>query len=116
MKTKGIRELKAKVFSILSDYPKSRDSDIWLTIKLWTVYYPTLIDRTDPENPKIKLGDILHLPREDNVKRVRAKIQNEDGLFLPESLEVRKQRKISEEEWKSWATKRELSTATMTFV
>lgn len=107
MKKRAINQLKSRVLSILKDFPKSRDSDIWLTIKLWTLYYPTLIDRTDQDNPKIKLSDILHLPREDNVKRVRAKIQNEDHLYLPESLEVRKQRKISEEEWKGWSVQRD---------
>lgn len=107
MKKRAINQLKSRVLSILKDFPKARDSDIWLTIKLWTLYYPTLIDRTDQENPKIKLSDILHLPREDNVKRVRAKIQNEEHLYLPETPEVRKQRKISEEEWKGWSVQKD---------
>lgn len=105
MKRQGIKQLRAKVLEILKEYPKARDSDIWLTIKLWTLKYPTLIDRSDPDNPKIALKDILTLPREDNVKRVRAKIQNEEGLYLPTSPEIRKQRKISEEEWKAWSVK-----------
>lgn len=110
MKHKAIKELKSKILKILAEFPKARDSDIWLTIKLWTLYYPTRIDRTDPENPKIALKDILEMPREDNVKRIRAKIQNEEHLYLPESFQVRKQRKISEDEWRDWSFKKGLST------
>lgn len=31
----------------------------------------------------VSLGKLFDLPREDNIKRIRAKIQNEEKLFLP---------------------------------
>lgn len=178
MKTKAIKNLKGKVEAILRDYPQARDSDVWLTIKLWTLHFPNRIRRAGtlftfrqhivetiekrqtekPENftenewqmyqsqtvvwenmlkeldhslveggyaqwlkdvddlnakqkltpvPMIDLKTIIELPREDNIKRVRAKIQNEEHKYLPTTEEVRKQRKISEEEWHAWSVNQE---------
>lgn len=170
MKSKAIKNLKEKVEKVLKDHPQARDSDVWLTIKLWTLYFPDFISRgghllnfrqhivdtlakrqtSKPENftenewlmyqnqseiwlymvkefdqmlldggycvrveesgqqklvpkPLIELGKIMDLPREDNIKRIRAKIQNEEHKYLPTTLEVARQRKISEEEWKAWS-------------
>lgn len=88
--------LKEQVLHVLKNYPKSRDSDQWLTIKIWAIFYPEYINRTDPINPKINLIDIMELPREDTVKRTRAYIQNEEGLFPPTTLEVALRRQWKE--------------------
>lgn len=171
MKSKAIKNLKEKVEKVLKDYPQARDSDVWLTIKLWTLYFPDYISRggfllnfrqhvvdtlakrhkEKPENftenewlmyqnqseiwlymlkefdqalldgghfirtpdgsgqeklvpkPMVELGKIMELPREDNIKRIRAKIQNEEHKYLPTTLEVARQRKINEEDWKAWS-------------
>jgi hypothetical protein len=103
MSTSRIIKLRDMVLHILKEYPQSRDSDIWLTIKLWTIYYPTRITRNEAGVQVIALKDIIELPREDNVKRVRAKIQNEEHLYLPNSLEVAQQRHINMEDWRNWA-------------
>lgn len=115
-------ELKTRILKILQDYPKSRDSDAWLTIKLWCVFYPSRIIRKEADcicapgsetlncpkhtgkegEPMIRLKDIMDLPREDHVKRIRAIIQNEEHKFLPTSWEVAKQRKINETDWKEY--------------
>ena len=101
-----IDTLKSQVLKVLEKYPKTRDSDARLTLTLWMVYYPSRIHKTEPVNkPYIFLSDIMDLPREDNVKRVRAIIQNVEGKFLPTSLEVAKQRKINEEVWKEYILK-----------
>lgn len=98
-----IETLKQQVLKILEQYPKARDSDQWLTIKLWTVYYPSRIHRRDDLEPAyVYLKDIMDLPREDNVKRVRAIIQNVENKFLPTTIEVARQRKINEEVWKEY--------------
>lgn len=97
-------ELKNQIIKILTDFPQSRDSDQYLTIKLWCIFYPSRIHE-DKENQLKKfvyLVDIMELPREDNVKRIRAIIQNEEHRFLPTSLEVAKQRRINEEEWRAY--------------
>lgn len=113
MKTKYIKNLKSMVLQVLRDFPMSRDSDAWLTVKLWCVFYPSRIQKTEwtnPENGKTKdrkfiyLDDIIDLPKEDQVKRVRAIIQNEENKFLPTSLDVAKQRKINEDTWREYIT------------
>lgn len=101
-----IDTLKKRVHKILELYPKSRDSDVMLMLYLWQSYYPSRIHRENDESPKyVYLRDIMDLPREDNIKRVRAIIQNVDGEFLPTSKAVAKQRKINEETWKAYILK-----------
>lgn len=95
-------ELKNRIIKILSEFPKSRDSDQWLTIKLWCVFYPSRIKRDAENKPFVYLIDVMDLPREDHVKRIRAIIQNEEKRFLPTSLEVAKQRRILEEDWRAY--------------
>lgn len=104
-----IDTLKKKVYKILRDYPKSRDSDKWLMCKFWTVYYPSRIKRFDSNNkeckPYVFLEDILDFENGDNISRVRQIIQNQDGEFLPNSESVRKQRKINEQKWYEYCSK-----------
>ena len=97
------------VEAILRDFPKARDSDQWLTLKLWAVYYPhkmqeEKLDQMSSAIPRkyVFLEDIMDLPREDNVKRLRAKIQNEEGKYLPTTLEVALQRRIEESVWRNY--------------
>lgn len=98
-------KLRPMVEAILRDFPKARDSDQWLTLKLWAVYYPDSVyeDKGTVNNRKfVYLEDIMDLPREDNVKRLRAKIQNEEGKYLPTTLEVALQRRIEESVWRNY--------------
>lgn len=97
-----IENLKAKVLHVLETFPQSRDCDQWLTLKIWSLYYPKSIFRGEGGVQMVKLRDIMELPREDNVKRVRAIIQNVENKFLPTSLEVVRQRRINEELWKEY--------------
>ena len=93
--------------SILENFPKARDSDQWLTIKLWAVYFPSRIheeklnEGTEFETIRkfVYLEDIMALPREDNIKRLRAKIQNEEHKWLPTTIEIAKKRHIEESVW-----------------
>lgn len=97
---KRISKLKRYILETLRRYPQARNSDVWLTCKIWVDYFPSRIVRDENDkNPMVRLNDIFDLPREDHVKRIRAKIQNEEGLYLPTSLEVAKQRKINEQVW-----------------
>lgn len=103
--------LKKQVEYILEKFPQSRDSDQWLTLKLWATFYQNKIfEFTEIESQEnqnlikkgkyVFLNDIMSLPREDHVKRIRADIQNVLGKWLPTSLEVVKQRKQNEERWR----------------
>lgn len=46
--------------------------------------------------------DLYELPKEDNVKRIRATIQNQKNQFLPTDEVIRKKRQIKEEEWRKY--------------
>ena len=87
--------LPDKVLFCLENYPQTRNCDISLTIKIWEVYHQDKIN-----NGSVSLSDLYDLPREDNVKRYRAKIQNVEKLFLPTDPEVIKKRNIKEDEWR----------------
>ncbi len=103
-------KLRPMVETILREYPPSRDSDQWLTVKLWTVFYPEYIinykengGTTLETNKKaVVLQDIMKLPREDNIKRLRAKIQNEEKKYLPTTLAIALKRRINESEWRNY--------------
>lgn len=92
------------VHDTLEAVPATRDSDILLTTEIWKRYYPSFIKKGKTGEEGIWLKDLNALPREDHVKRYRAKLQNEKYLFLPTSWVVAKQRKINEERWRDAMT------------
>ena len=94
------KDLKKIILESLENCPDTRNSDIKLTNFIWINYFPDLVSIDKDGEYTVKLLDLYKLPREDNVKRIRAKIQNEEHLFLPTDPEVRKKRKISEQEWR----------------
>lgn len=100
-------KLRTQIIAILRQYPQSRNSDQWLTLKLWCVYFPSRIKEDAQKKKFVYLRDVLDLPREDHVKRIRAIIQNEEKRFLPTTLEVARQRQISEMEWRAYIQKQE---------
>lgn len=101
--------LKNKVYKILKHYPKARNSDLVLTAIFWQVYFPSRMQRDENGKKYIYLSDFLVLTKQSDIGRVRQIIQNVDGEFLPDSQEVRKQRKINEEQWKAYIIKNNLN-------
>ena len=93
--------LKDKIIHCLTKYPETRNSDIKLTNAVWIEFHNSKILKIDGKN-YVALTDLYELPREDNVKRIRAKIQNEDNLFLPTDINIAKQRKKNEEKWRNY--------------
>lgn len=89
-----IKNLQKQVAYILQNYPDTRNSDISLMIAIWVNYYgvgETLVTKR-----------IYDLPREDNVKRLRAKFCEEKFSWAyPTDPKVAKARKIKEDEWRS---------------
>lgn len=96
-------DLTTQVTEVLASTPKARDSDQYLTLVIWATYYKSRLFKNEKGATSVQLADIMELPREDNVKRIRAKIQNEQHKYLPTSLEVAKQRRINEDEWRKWS-------------
>lgn len=80
------KSVQAKVAKILSEEPETRDSDLHLTIRVFERYYPHFI--TDGS---IKLTDLFNVPKQYDIQRIRAHIQNTLGLFQA-SLPVREAR------------------------
>lgn len=89
--------LKSQVEWCLKNYPATRDSDIKLTLHIWLKFYPKSLHQIDGEW-YVKAKDLYELPREDNIKRIRAKF-NENGEYLTDKPQIRKQRKQKEIEW-----------------
>ena len=98
---KKIKGLKEKVLTILEKYPETRNSDIKLTNAIWFEYYKEFLVALPNGEAGVSLLNIYELPHQDNIKRLRAHIQNKKKMFLPTSLEVAKQRKWLEEDWRS---------------
>jgi hypothetical protein len=99
----NIKKLKDQVEHILDTEPKSRNSDILLTQLIWKEYYPELIKPNKFGVEYIKLDSLYELPREDNIKRHRAKFQshkNKNPKYLPTDPVVAKKRGWEEEKWR----------------
>ena len=94
--------LKIMVTKTLEAVEQTRNDDIVLTTEVWKRYYPEYLRIDALGNQFVYLRSLNLLPREDNVKRIRAKLQNEENKFLPTDEKVREQRKISEEQWREY--------------
>lgn len=97
------KNLYKKVITCLRDYPETRNSDIELTRRIWLVYYRAYLrwfaDPLDNE-ALVPLKYLNELPREDNIKRIRAAIQNDEKKFIPTNWKVAQKRKWEEIEWR----------------
>jgi hypothetical protein len=93
-------QIKKQVEDILQTIPETRNSDITLMIELWKRFYSKLLKKGSTGELGVWLEDLHRLPREDNIKRWRAKFQNDEGKYLPTLWSVAKQRKIEEEKWR----------------
>lgn len=74
-----------------------RDSDIALMICIWIKWY-SVSDLTDGT---IHVRRLFDLPREDNIKRVRAVFQNVEAKYLPTSWKVAQKRGFEREAWEA---------------
>lgn len=92
--------LKTQVEQCLQKYPETRNSDIKLTNAIWYEYYRNKLKNDEQGNLVVRLCDLYDLPKEDNVKRWRAKF-NSKGLYLPTEKKIIQKRKIKEEIWRS---------------
>lgn len=80
---------------------KSRNSDIRLTQMIWWNYYKSSLLNHDGKI-YVNMADLYNLPREDNIKRIRAKIQNDLKEFLPTDPAIAKKRGWQEDEWRKF--------------
>lgn len=97
-----MQSTKSQVREMLFGCYKCRDDDVHLTTHLWERFYPKSIKMDALGRKYVYLNEIEYLPREDHIKRIRAKFQNDEHKFLPRSEQVRKARGISEEQWRKF--------------
>lgn len=83
-----------RVAFLLKNYPDTRDSDVKLSLRYWREFQSEIYTEG-----KISPHLLFKLERQTTIARLRAKIQNEYGLFLS-SAEVQHKRRKKEEEIK----------------
>lgn len=96
-----IKNLDFQVRTVLQKDERSRNSDIRLMQILWYFYYRDKLVEIDGKW-FVALETLYDLPREDNIKRIRAKIQNEERLYLPTDPAIAKKRGWLEDEWRGY--------------
>ena len=96
-----IKTLKQRVEYILNLIPETRNSDKRLTIEIWKEYYEGFLcwDK-DSEQWMVCLEDVMDLPSQDGIKRVRAVIQNDEHRLVPTSQTVATARGWNIIKWK----------------
>lgn len=94
-----MRNLRAIIEQCLKEDEASRNSDIRLTNYLWIKHYGGRLFKDNDGKWSVRLIDIYGLPREDDVKRIRALFNNK-GMYLPTDPEVIKQRRLNELQWR----------------
>lgn len=93
--------LEKQIRHIMATDEKSRNSDIRLTQMIWWNYYKSSLLNHDGKI-YVNMADLYNLPREDNIKRIRAKIQNDLKEFLPTDPAIAKKRGWQEDEWRKF--------------
>ena len=81
-----------RVAGLLNMFPESRDSDMSLTLRYWETFQTDIY-----ESGNLSPRSLFKLERQTTIARLRAKIQNDYGLF-PASENVRHKRRQKEEE------------------
>ena len=74
-------ELEKQIRYVLENDEQSRNSDIRLTQMVWWRYHNRSM-RTIDGKVYVEIKELFTLPREDHIKRIRAKIQNDMKEFL----------------------------------
>lgn len=93
--------LEKQIRHILATDEKSRNSDIRLTQMVWWNHHRSKLHQINGR-VMVDVADLFTLPREDNIKRIRAKIQNDNKEFLPTDPAVAKKRGWQEDEWRKF--------------
>lgn len=96
-----IKELRGQVLAVLRDMPHTRNSDTDLMVEIWRRFYPDYLLRSQRDGMQyVSVEKLGWLPSQDDVKRLRAAIQNEDKQYLPTVEKVAKARKMNIPEWR----------------
>ena len=86
--------LKTQVLAGLQASEANRNSDIDLMLWIWEHYY-------NVTEQNFTFSKLYELPTQENIKRYRARIQNEEGMYLPTSDTIRRKRNQLRSKWKT---------------
>lgn len=90
------KKLETVVREVLNDSPETRNDDKQLTVRVWWRLSPYDFMQNRDGEWMVKVEAIkTHLPSQDSIKRVRAKIQNGDREFLPTDPTVLRHRQAT---------------------
>lgn len=93
--------IRDMVEAVLRNIPESRNSDITLMIEVWRRYHnKKLLTFTHLVGDFVSTSSLYDLPREDNIKRIRAAF-NAEGKYYPTDWKVAKKRGLKEDEWRN---------------
>jgi hypothetical protein len=96
-----LKTYKTRVRKILEEQETARNNDGTLLAYYLQKFHPNLIHRTEEVGLVLPLCNLKKIPPIENIRRSRQLIQNGDNEFLPSDPEVRKARKIKEENWRN---------------
>lgn len=85
-----LKTTKQKVIYLLENYPLTRNNDFYLQLMFLRVFSNIPIPYIEWEDIKEFSGKL------ESVRRVRQKIQNDDGMFLPTEEKVLARRRTRE--------------------
>jgi len=95
--------LKEAVEQVLRSHPETRDDDALLTLWVWQLVAPArLVDFPGQQGKWIRAKDVLDLPKEDHVSRIRRWFQ-ERGQYPTTNPDIARKRRQSEDEWREWS-------------
>jgi len=97
-----LRDYKSKVRAILEEFPNARNNDGVLIAHFLYKHHRHLLRRDTDGNICIPLKYLKDVSPLNTITRARRIVQNDDGEFLPTSAQVRKLRRIKEEQWRNW--------------
>lgn len=91
---KNFKSLVSQVEKVLQNYPKARNSDKWLTYKLWCDEYPGRVVMT-PLGKAIPFERMMDLPDEQTITRIRRKFsQNKQYLATDPVILKRREKEV----------------------
>ena len=102
LKQKRITDLSRMVRYFLREQPELRNDDTMLQMACLRHKFPNAFKTSREDGQEYVAIWALRIIREDGIKRLRAVIQNQEGLYLPTDPAVRKARFINQEAWEKW--------------
>lgn len=100
MDYRTLKTIAERLEYILQEFPETRNSDTSLMIKLWEVFYPQFLTKSQKTGKiYIEVGNLYDVPTQDDAKRFRAKM-NSEGKYLPTSEAVARRRGLNIDEWR----------------